>query len=258
MDVINFFKFIEQKYPEYDYATFSKKPGRAYPIEGEGELIDGIRYGKFITYRQGGRIERIETYEDGLENGKSTLFHDNGVVSSEGYFVNGIRQGELTTYREDGTKNRMHTYKNNLINGPYKEYYEDGTLKSEGVHGKVEGRNIFGHGDVGTKIDYFRNGNLQRIKNYDTDEFIKYYETGVKELERIKIDDDDNYKLIAYHPNGNLSSIKHFQIRQEEKSFSPSIVTTVRTKVLHGENIYYDINGNERVRELFRDGKFIK
>lgn len=251
MEVINFFKFIEQKYPKYNYDVFSKKPGRAYPIEGEGELIDGKKYGKFIKYRGGGRIESIETFKNDSENGKCVYYDVNGNISWEVNFKGGLKQGEEISYREDGTIIKMLTYKHHSIDGPYKEYYGNGTLRSEGVYGRVND-GIRGVGNVGVQIEYYRNGNPELMINHDTHERIKYYETGVKMFELVKTDGDSNYKLIEYHSNGNLLKVQHLQIR-EHKSFTD----TIRKRVLHGESIYYDNNGNERMRELYKDGYLV-
>lgn len=214
-------------------------------------MIDGKKYGKFVTYIAGGHLESIETFKNDIENGMSTRYYINGNISSEVNFKDGLKDGEEKSYREDGTIGKMLTYKNNLINGPYKEYYKDGTLKSEGVYGKVNDQ-IRGVGNVGVQIDYYRNGNPERMINHDTHEFIKYYETGVKELERIKIDGDRNYKLIEYRSNGNVSKVQHLQIR-EHKSFRD----VVQKRVLHGVSIYYDYNGNESARELYKDGQLV-
>lgn len=76
----------------------------------EGELRNGERIGPWTSYHPNGKVWSRSTYVDGLEEGPTEVFQDNGLPFYTGTYHNGKPSGEWVFYDNMGqeTKRVLH------------------------------------------------------------------------------------------------------------------------------------------------------
>ena len=134
---------IYQKYaPDgslYELAHFSEDQ-----LHGERHLMYGT-----------GKVEIMETYEQGKYHGPARTYYEDGQLKTEGQYVNNVAEGIWKGYYPNGTLREEVHYANNQEEGPFKEWHENGNIKAEGSY--KDGDNE--HGEL--KL-YDDNGQLLR------------------------------------------------------------------------------------------------
>jgi len=201
--------------------------------------------------------------------------YENGLLKT--YFIynkDGIPDGETITYYENGNLDEEFNYKNNKMNGEAKSYDENGKLNGrtifkddikleEDVYKENEIlKNTFKNGELVKQDICTLNGTLKerRILNGDELEYSTFYQNGnVKQkiLAKDKIiikeqiyarngnimsnsffsDGKPVIELFEYYPNGNIKEKVHFINDKEE-----------------GEHFFYDKKGKLIKTEIYKNG----
>lgn len=68
----------------------------------EGHMTDGKRQGAWTSYHPNGVVWSRSTYVDGLENGPTEVFYDNGQPYYKGAYAQGKPAGEWVFYDKLG------------------------------------------------------------------------------------------------------------------------------------------------------------
>ena len=250
-----------------DNASFSPVTDIYYKLEDSHTL-------RKVDYENG----LLKTYfiynKDGIPDGESVEYYEEGNIESIVHFRNNIVEGLTITYYENGNIDEEVNYKNNKMNGEAKSYDENG---------KLNGRTIF-KDDIKLEEDVykeneilkntFKNGELvkqdictldgtlkeRRILNGDELEYSTFYQNGnVKQkiLAKDKIiikeqiyarngnimsnsffsDGKPVIELFEYYPNGNIKEKVHFINDKEE-----------------GEHFFYDKKGKLIKTEIYKNG----
>lgn len=76
----------------------------------EGELHQGKRTGPWSSYFPNGGIRSRSTYVDGLEEGPTEVFHENGFTYYTGAYHKGKNSGEWVFYDPQGVEMKRVTY----------------------------------------------------------------------------------------------------------------------------------------------------
>lgn len=76
----------------------------------EGELRAGKRVGPWASYFANGAIRSRSTYADGLEEGPTEVFHENGMTYYSGAYHKGKSAGEWVFYDEQGKEQKRVKY----------------------------------------------------------------------------------------------------------------------------------------------------
>ena len=142
-----------------------------------------------------------------------------GYLSEESYYVNGLKNGESKSFREEGSLSYSYNYLNGKLEGWYKDYNKDGALVSESYYkdGEVtrstgwydngikryESTDVYVNGKVnGEKsIEWYETGKLKSVSNYEEGKRIgwqgKYTESGevLYEVNLINGNGKISYKL---------------------------------------------------------------
>lgn len=202
MDALNFFKFIEEKRPEYTWEKTKKKAkeqGGEFPLDKEGgNLLNGKKNGVFVKYdwdtiedydnpdddsdysdKDVNYLRHKNTYKDGELDGPFVEYSPLGHVIKKGNYKNGNLDGKLITYYPGLIPKIVINYKDGKKNGEQIHYYADGTM---------EGKMNF--------VDNVING---EYTSYHTDGNIKY-KTNYVDGNRVD-------KEIFFHPNGQIDTI---------------------------------------------------
>ena len=183
MGVINFFKFIGEKNPNYQWEDIKKKfqdDGMELPIDGKGDIINGKKNGVFVTHaidwdvndigKHSTYLSKKWTYKDGTPNGPFAEYHPNGLVKKVGNHKDGNLDGELKLYYPNREIKMVEHYINGRKNGKQILYFADGVVNSEVdyVGGRKTGEHIVYHwnGQIESKITYNKQG--QKEGPYET------------------------------------------------------------------------------------------
>jgi antitoxin component YwqK of YwqJK toxin-antitoxin module len=68
----------------------------------EGELRDGVREGTWASYFKDGGIRSRITYEHGVEQGETRVYHASGMPYYTGHYRNGLSVGEWVFHDVQG------------------------------------------------------------------------------------------------------------------------------------------------------------
>ena len=251
-----------------DNASFSPVTDIYYKLEDSHTL-------RKVDYENG----LLKTYfiynKDGIPDGESVEYYEEGSIESIVHFRNNIVEGLTITYYENGNIDEEVNYKNNKMNGEAKSYDENGKLNGrtifkdnikleEDVYKENEIlKNTFKNGELVKQDICELNGTLKerRILNGDEMEYSTFYPNGnVKQ--KILAKDKIIIKEQIYARNGNIMSnsffsdgkpvTEYFEYYPDGKLFRK--ISTIN-KMLNGDSIEYYPNGNIKEKVFFADNK---
>ena len=259
------------------------------------DKLDG--YEKDFTYD--GNLIKVEKYEEGsnIKNADELVkldvkldYYNNGKVKSSGTYKDGIPEGVTRIYSEEGLVIAGKIYSGGLIvaegiydkkghqQGKWKEYFANGKLKSEGEYidgkrtgawiyyyenGKIEqqGKFIAGGQPVGDWSWYYENGKILREEKFRSGKpdgtMVEYSDSGMvitkggfidgeKDGPWVNIDGDR--KNEGSYKNGQMEGPWKSTYANGKKAFEGSYVDGNE----NGKHVYYYGSGS-----IEQEGKYI-
>jgi len=94
-------------------------------------VSDGVKHGKWTSYREDGTRAVECWYYDGHKHGPYRMFHEDGSVYHEFEIVDGKKHGPETMWWDNGNKRFEGENLDGYKVGTWKEWYESGQLKSQ-------------------------------------------------------------------------------------------------------------------------------
>ncbi len=202
-------------------------------------------------YKSSGKLQfegHIKSESPDVLIGKGIWYYENGNISGEAFHdKDGLTQGISILYYEDGAKECESYYKDDKLEGLSTFYYENG--KKEFIqkykNGKLEGENIsyYTNGEIKSKIN-FKNGEKSGISTY-------YYESGEKQFIRNYIHNKIEGIAKDYYENGKIKETRTYKnntLTGEWKTFYENGCLQSKGQAENGKKIgiweYYDLNGN--------------
>jgi len=251
-----------------DNASFSPVTDIYYKLEDSHTL-------RKVDYENG----LLKTYfiynKDGIPDGESVEYYEEGSIESIVHFRNNIVEGLTITYYENGNIDEEVNYKNNKMNGEAKSYDENGKLNGrtifkdsikleEDVYKENEIlKNTFKNGELVKQDICTLNGTLKerRILNGDEMEYSTFYPNGnVKQ--KILAKDKIIIKEQIYARSGNIMYnsffsdgkpvTEYFEYYPDGKLFRK--IVSVDGK-LNGDSIEYYPSGNIKEKTYFINDK---
>ena len=251
-----------------DNASFSPVTDIYYKLEDSHTL-------RKVDYENGLLRIYFIYNKDGIPDGESVEYYEEGNIKSIIPFRNNMVEGLTITYYENGNIDEEVNYKNDKMNGEAKSYDENGKLNGrtifkdnikleEDVYKENEIlKNTFKNGELVKQDICTLNGTLKerRILNGNEMEYSTFYPNGnVKQ--RILTKDKIIIKEQIYARNGNIMSnsffsdgkpvIEYFEYYPDGKLFRK--ISTIN-KMLNGDSIEYYPNGNIKEKISFVDDK---
>ncbi|MEP2027046.1 MAG: hypothetical protein ABJH98_09505 [Reichenbachiella sp.] len=110
-------------------------------VEQQGEYLNDLRNGSWVTYYPNQLVKSISTYVNGTMHGTHLELDNSGSLTLKGYYVNGVEEGEFIYY-----SNGVVTEKRNYLAGEYagkrSQYYDNGKIMEEShwLDGKMHGK----------------------------------------------------------------------------------------------------------------------
>jgi antitoxin component YwqK of YwqJK toxin-antitoxin module/tetratricopeptide (TPR) repeat protein len=225
---------------------------------------DGERSGEWRFYYPSGLLKEVTEYKAGKANGKSEVYHDNGLIYRKVNYTNDEKTGEEHNWYYSSRQSSIINYAAGKKEGKALYYTIDGDLKTE-AYFKNDEQN-------GMQTDFFANGVVSSKLNYidgkEDGEYKSYYNNGKPET-------IGAYKLgkkvgewKSWHKNGQVSAIENYAEGEKEGSSTNwyengkvASQTTYRKDEVDGKKQDFDDDGlvfseSEFERGRLRDIKF--
>ena len=214
---------------------------------------DGLLDGESRQYYEEGDIKSISPFKNNIANGTFISYYQNGNIKEKHTYKNGNEEGEGIFYYENGKLEEKYFMKNGKLDEEAINYFEDGKIKNkaifkDGVTLEEEiykdneiRKNTFKNGEIVQQDIYSKNKILKAKKFFLENgkmKIISYYENGNKEEEVFVINELFDGDAFAYYPSGKLKEKDFFKNGKRE-----------------GEAIIYYENGNVKQKSLFKNNK---
>ncbi len=112
-------------------------------LKAQGFMLNGKKDGAWREYNEAsGVISKITEYNNGVQQGASLSFNNNGALLTEETYLNDKKNGQRCTYGNFGGRMKvLETFKEDVLEGIKKTFYDDGKIQEEGAYknGKREG-----------------------------------------------------------------------------------------------------------------------
>ena len=204
--------------------------GKGLYIDGDGSDLGstGIpingREGSWTFYDSTGYKMSELIYQEGRLNGLEKHFYTNGQLFSKGNYLKGKKNGDHIHYSPSGVDSTIISWNNDIGMGTEISWYDDSTKFYETVYNGRQPRKYIswhpngnGRGEgylyykddtyVGEFIRFYENGNknYEKIKNGSGFKSTQWYENGKIMSERWIDSNDESTKLIKYDENGEIT-----------------------------------------------------
>ncbi len=139
--------------------------------------------GVACSYYKNNSNKSETTYKNGMVQGKSRIWYDNGTPQWEGNKVGDNIDGTATAWYKDGQKSMELEFSNGVPVGKHVRWYADGKMDSEKTYENgVERRNVhwYSNGNKAWDMSFDKNGRS------DGEQFVWYENGRLKAHERYK------------------------------------------------------------------------
>jgi len=213
---------------------------------------DGLLDGDSRQYYEEGDIKSISPFKNNIANGTFISYYQNGNIKEKHTYKNGNEEGEGIFYYENGKLEEKYFMKNGKLDGEAVNYFEDGKIKNkaifkDGVTLEEEiykdneiRKNTFKNEEIVQQDIYSKNKILKAKKFFLENrkmKIISYYENGNKEEEVFVINELFDGEAFKYYPSGKLRNKSFFKDGKRE-----------------GESLTYYENGKLKTKILYKNG----
>lgn len=87
-----------------------------------------------VIYEKSETTKLESSYTDGILNGETTLYREDGSPYRKGHYAFGENEGLWEGWFKNGKKEFEINYKNGKLNGEYIAYYQNGAIKERGEY----------------------------------------------------------------------------------------------------------------------------
>ena len=202
---------------------------KQYFIYNKNGLLDG----ESREYYEEGDIKSISHFKNHIPDGVFISYYQNGNMEEKYTYVNGQANGECFSYYENGKLEERYFLKNGEIDGEAFAYYPSGKLEVKDFFkdGKKEGESIF----------YHENGNIKQKSTFkngkrEGDLFIYFPSGKLRQTEKY-INGKIEGEVIEYYESGTIKEKAYFINDKQEK-----------------EHFFYDKKGKLIKTDIYKNG----
>ncbi len=165
---------------------------------------DGVLQGFSIGYFENGKKQYQITYSNDEKNGPAEYFYPNGQLKSKGWYSEDEPSGDWVTYNEKGKVTARYTYLNGDLTGIYEYYHPNGKLNYEEVYELGWLKALNQYDTLGKKIftTTFKNG---------TGKYTSTHINGDKRFEGEYIQGELHGPLTVYFFDGSKMMEKNYE-----------------------------------------------
>lgn len=181
----------------------------------EGNRYHSLDSGKYTIYHQNGSIRMEANY---ITSKKGTIrnYTKDGIIINIIKFTNGLRNGKSTEYFDDGSLKSTEEYVNDTLNGLAQYYFKSGSLAQE--------VNIIKGLREGKEISYHESGEIYRIRYLKNDQkigtFIEFYKNRQIRMITQCVDNKFHGESKIYYENGKLFAVGNYKKGKLNGSFN--------------------------------------
>ena len=182
---------------------------KQYFIYNKNGLLDG----ESREYYEEGDIKSISHFKNDIPDGVFISYYQNGNIENKYAYVNGQANGECFSYYENGKLEERYFLKNGEIDGEAFAYYPSGKLRGKEVQklGKREGESII----------YHENGNIKQKSTFKNDkregDLFIYFPSGKLRQTEKYINGKIEGEVIEYYESGTIKEKAYFINDKQEK-----------------------------------------
>ena len=202
---------------------------KQYFIYNKNGLLDG----ESREYYEEGDIKSISHFKNDIPDGVFISYYQNGNIENKYAYVNGQANGEYFSYYENGKLEERYFLKNGEIDGEAFAYYPSGKLRGKEVQklGKREGESII----------YHENGNIKQKSTFKNDkregDLFIYFPSGKLRQTEKYINGKIEGEVIEYYESGTIKEKAYFINDKQEK-----------------EHFFYDKKGKLIKTDIYKNG----
>ena len=202
---------------------------KQYFIYNKNGLLDG----ESREYYEEGDIKSISHFKNDIPDGVFISYYQNGNMEEKYAYVNGQANGECFSYYENGKLEERYFLKNGEIDGEAFAYYPSGKLRGKEVQklGKREGESII----------YHENGNIKQKSTFKNDkregDLFIYFPSGKLRQTEKYINGKIEGEVIEYYESGTIKEKAYFINDKQEK-----------------EHFFYDKKGKLIKTDIYKNG----
>lgn len=209
-----------------------EKKGDIFYVKETGKPLTGTL---IRTYPNGKKLAE-SVFVEGILNGESRAFGENGKLAHTVEFKNNMKDGAYKQYDEKGVLRAEVSFKNDKLDGPFTVYYPSQ---------KIQLRETYQNGALnGERIEYYENGQIKSKTNFKQnllDGTVEEFSADGKQQSIITfVNGKRNGVAKAFYPNGKPLFEMHFKNNQ-----------------LDGDNLKYDETGKIVEKRVYKEGKAI-
>ena len=214
---------------------------------------DGLLDGESRQYYEEGEIKSVSPFKNNVADGIFISYYQNGNIKEKHTYKNGNEEGEGLFYYENAKLEEKYFMKNGKLEGEATAYFEDGKIRNKSIFkdgvkldeetykdDKIR-KNTFKNGEIVQQDIYSKNKKLKAKKFFlenGKTKIISYYENGNKQEEVFVINELFDGEALVYYPSGKLKEKDFFKKGKRE-----------------GETIIYYENGNAKQKSTFKNDK---
>lgn len=131
----------------------------AWSPEGAPRVVNGM--GTYETYHEDGTVSETGLVQDGLREGKWVSYRPDHSVLLDYMYINGKLEGDYKAYFENGEINIEGVFQSGKRTGPWKWYREDGSMESDitFANGEKDGvQNFYDEAGAVIRTETYKNG----------------------------------------------------------------------------------------------------
>ena len=213
---------------------------------------DGLLDGESRQYYEEGDIKSISPFKNNVADGTFISYYQNGNIKEKHTYKNGNEEGEGIFYYENGKLEEKYFMKNGKLDGQAIKYFEDGKIKNKAIFkdGVTLEEEIYKDNEI--RKNTFKNGEIVQQDIYSKNKILKakkfllengkikiisYYENGNKQEEVFVINELFDGEAFKYYPSGKLRNKSFFKDGKRE-----------------GESLTYYENGKLKKKILYKNG----
>ena len=109
-------------------------------LESKGNVINGIKEGKWVTYYRGNKIKEMVLFKKGKKNGFYEKFDIYGNIIKSGTYKNDLKEGVWKHYKrwhyyhKEPIIKRKFTFREDQLHGQFISYYNNTDIQLEGTY----------------------------------------------------------------------------------------------------------------------------
>lgn len=105
-------------------------------LKEEFTVLDGVKNGESRSFYDNGKVSCKTTYLNGLEDGIHQEWHQNGELFTEGLYRKGLREGTHLFWKSNGEILGIHSYINGEMHGVSTNFIDGNEVNEYYWHGR--------------------------------------------------------------------------------------------------------------------------